>query len=266
MTTKISFSIFNNISCADNGGALRFSNTPLSIKKCFFAKCSAKTFGGAIFTDGCDSKILNCVFYWCTTGHVDGNYGNAVCCNNQRKIIVEKLSVCCCGPSTDCGDSSLKFENGMHKVKFINCSKNIDECGGGLAIFFKADEGTAIKFSQAIECSTYNTVQTWYSELLVSNVNFIKCKASQITYARYEKAKVNFESCLFYELSYSMFASGSYSASNCYSDKYISESITEQSDPTYPTNRIFYENAVSARCNNNNKNQYVYLMIFLFVC
>ena len=62
--------IFRNVS-ADNGGALRLSNSTSTIVFSFFQFCSAKTRGGSIYNEGGNLRVDSCIF---TSGKATEGY------------------------------------------------------------------------------------------------------------------------------------------------------------------------------------------------
>jgi len=76
--------IFINNSANDVGGAIRSNDRDyLKIKDCYFEKCQARTFGGAIdIYKVKDVNIINCDFYECFTDINDGGAISSDSCTN----------------------------------------------------------------------------------------------------------------------------------------------------------------------------------------
>ena len=260
---RISLSIFNEMSGKEKGGALFVSNFPLFITCCSFYKCKSTANGGAVYTYNDNVHIYKSSFNNCfVTSTADSSFGNAIYCYLSLRVIIKELSAIYCAPDKH-GDSMIASNDMYNFLSNFNSTKNFDVSGCSLFCCFCRSNMNFVKYSQTIDCTTCDCLETRNGNVSISYVNVVNFVGTLVFWMNAIQNGISIDHCLFFSVTAPTFANYDISISDCYSNANLATGIVKVSDQR--THAIFFNNCHGTRFANTCKRSsaFIFFMIIL---
>lgn len=264
--SSISYSLFNDFTSSNIGGALILNGKKLKLNNCFFSLCSTVNSGGAIYTDGTKIDMNDCYFLKCyVSTHSNGKYGNAFI-NKNSECNIRSVSISQCGiDNVKSGDSAFQLDSMTTDVRYINCSSNYGTEGCSSISAFNLVTGSIVKFLSSYDGHDAIITETWYQPLTYYYCNMIDGINGQSQF--WATGEMTFVDCIFIKAHPRLNgATSNIKLLNCYSDvKYAGYTFKDDSDLNY-----FIIDPVKWKCqiltNNNCSSDYrMKLSLFVFI-